>query len=207
MPGKQNSDRSSTSSAPARRPPTSLIVSQVPVTEGEVSLLNDLSGNYPDVKNVYRNFDKDGHQLDSIRVDFSSTHPVSDILNHQRIYIHDRAHYIRPYWPIVCYHCQTEGHIASECSKRSVSQQRLEELLNKQNHTFETMIADFETRWNERIAELKPQKQADMNQLTSILNDVSKLCQQFNQYNSQVQAQLCSVASHVQDLQKTVNNQ
>ncbi|CAF0945200.1 unnamed protein product [Adineta ricciae] len=207
MPGKQSSDRSSTSSAPTRRPPTSLIVSQVAVTESEASLRNDLSRNYPDVKDVYRNFDKDGHELNSIRVDFSSTHSVSNILYDQRIYIHDQAHYIRPYWPIVCYKCRTEGHIATECPKQSVSQQRLDELLNEQNHTFQTMIANFETRWNERITGLKPQKQAEMSQLTSILNDASKLCQQINQYNSQVQTQLSSIVSRVQDLQKTVNNQ
>lgn len=69
------------------------------------------------------------------------------------------------------------------------------------------MIANFETRWNERIADLKPQKQADMSQLASILNDVSKLCQQTNQYNNQLQVQLSSIVSRVQDFQKTVNNQ
>ena len=69
------------------------------------------------------------------------------------------------------------------------------------------MITNFETRWNERIAELKPQKQTDMSQLTLIVDDVSQLCQQINQYNSQIQTQLRSVASRVQDLQKTVNSQ
>lgn len=133
MPGKQSSDRSSTSSAPTQRQPTSLIVSQVPVTESEVSLLNDLTGNYFDVKNVYRNFDKGGNQLGSIRVDFSSPRQVSDILNDQEIYIYGQPHSIRPYWPIVCYTCRTEGHIATECPKRPVSQERLGELLNEQN--------------------------------------------------------------------------
>ena len=78
MPSKQQSDESSTSSSSqSKRPaPRSLIVSKVSLDKDEVSLYNDLSYNYPDVKKVSRNHDQNGNEL-------RQSNSIELILNHQ----------------------------------------------------------------------------------------------------------------------------
>jgi hypothetical protein len=130
---KNQSERSSTSSSTLPRvPPRSLIVSNVSLTKDESWLFKDLNANYPGIKNVSRNHDQDGNELNSIRIDFESEDVVLDILNEDAIYIKDRAYYIRPYWPRICYRCHNEGHVSAECPQYSLSERRLAELIQEQ---------------------------------------------------------------------------
>ncbi|UJR10706.1 hypothetical protein I4U23_014899 [Adineta vaga] len=208
MPGKQDSDQSSTtshSSVSKKSPPKSLIVSNVSVTKNENWLFNHLNNHYVDVKKVFRNHDQDGNELNSIRIDFYFDKPVLDILQEGRIYIEDKPHYIRPFWPTVCYQCRSEGHISAQCPQQPISEVRLFDLLEKQKTDFESMINDFEHRWNERIFNLKPSNNTDMSQLLPIVNDIASVCQQMNQHGIQMQKQLSTIVTRVQNLQNTSN--
>jgi hypothetical protein len=131
MSSKQQSEQSSTTSS-SSLPPRSLIVSNVSLAKDETWLYNDLSHTYPDIKKVSRNHDQDGRELSSIRIDFHSEEIVSEILDEEAIYIEDRPYYIRPFWPVICYRCQNEGHKAAECPQRSLPESRLAELLHEQ---------------------------------------------------------------------------
>jgi len=134
MSSNSQSEQSSNSSFPSssRAPPRSLIVSKVSLAKGELWLFKDLSENYSGVKKVSRNHDQDGNELSSIRVDFASEDIVSEILNDDAIYIANRAYFVRPYWPRICYRCNNEGHISAECPRYSLSERRLVQLIQEQ---------------------------------------------------------------------------
>ena len=136
MPSKSQSTRSSTPSSfssSSRPPPLSLTVYRVSLARDETWLFNDLSKNYFGVQRVTRNHDEDGNELGSIRVDFDSADVVSDILEHQAIYIKEREHEIKPFSPLICRRCQYEGHIASQCPENTLSHSRLAIMMNEQN--------------------------------------------------------------------------
>lgn len=126
---KSQSERSS---PVPRSPPRSLIVSKVFQAKDETWLFNDLVQNYDGVMKVSRNFDSDGNPLNSIRIDFNSEDVVDEILNSGVIYINNREHFIRPYWPLICYRCQNEGHRSAECPNYSIPQWRLAQLIEDQ---------------------------------------------------------------------------
>jgi hypothetical protein len=133
MSSKQQSDQSSTSSASSTQPPPrSLIVLKVSLDKDEATLYDCLSYDYSDVKKVSRNYDENGRELSSIRVDFKSTGIVAEILDENAIYIENKPYYIRPHWPRICYRCEEEGHIAAECPRQSLSERRLAGLLEEQ---------------------------------------------------------------------------
>jgi hypothetical protein len=227
MSSKIQSERSSASSSPLPRPPArSLIVSKVSLAKDEAWLFNDFSQNYPGVKKVSRNHDHDGNELSSIRIDFDSDKVVTKILNENAIFIKDKAHYIRPYWPLVCYRCENEGHVAAECPQLSLPEWRLAKLIQEQKKlvlyqqdicrminlcffrfsNFESLINGFENRWTARLEKLKTPKTADVSVVLPVANDLTMVCQQLNQQNLQMQQQLSQIANRIQNMPIKVNN-
>ena len=68
------------------------------------------------------------------------------------------------------------------------------------------MIDQFEKKWETRLASLNnSSKNAD--QLTMIVRELSTVCQQFNQQNTQIQRQLGAIAYQVQDTQMNINGE
>lgn len=68
------------------------------------------------------------------------------------------------------------------------------------------MIDQFEKKWETRLASLNnSSKNAD--QLTMIVRELSTVCQQFNQQNTQIQRQLGAIAYQVQDTQMKINGE
>lgn len=138
MPSIQQSERasvasnSSNSSAPKRPPPKSLIVSNVSVNRSEQQLFDQLNQDYQGIKRVTRNYDNEGYELASIRVDFYQHEPVLEILDEDALYIGNTSHHIRPFWPTRCFTCKQEGHIAAQCPKQPVSAERFAELIGEQ---------------------------------------------------------------------------
>ena len=77
--------------------------------------------------------DADGQALGAIRVDFSSEEVVGEILEESAIYIRNRPHRVRVYWPRICYRCQNEGHIAAHCPQSFLVGRYLRDLVDEQN--------------------------------------------------------------------------
>ncbi len=65
------------------------------------------------------------------------------------------------------------------------------------------MINAFESKWNARLSSLPT---ANGDQLLPIFKDLTTFCQQFNQQNTQMQQQLGSVVSRLQDVQMKLTN-
>ncbi|CAF1468264.1 unnamed protein product [Adineta steineri] len=188
--------------------PKSLIVSKVSLAYDETWIFDDLNNNYPDVKKVSRNYDQYGNQLGAIRVDFNSEEIVSEILNEGAIYIEDRSYYVRPYWPLICYRCQNEGHISAQCPKYDVPEWRLDELLQEQQTNFENLMHAFENKWNTRISTIKPpSNDTHINLLLPVVNDLATVCHQINQNNIQIQNQLSTITNNIQNIHTKLSNQ
>ena len=201
MSSKSQSERSSNTSSPVPRPPPrSLIVSKVHPAKDETWLFNDLSQNYDGILKVSRNSDSDGNAFNSIRVDFDSEEVVGEILDQDVIYINNREHFIRPYWPLICYRCGYEGHRSAECPHLSIPQWRLAQLIEDQKNSFEQLINDFENRWTDRLSKMENHPSADHSQLTPIATRLTNVCQQMNQQNVQIQQQLNALVNRLQTI-------
>lgn len=126
-------DQSSNTSSAVEAGPRSLIVSNVLLDADLHGIHEDLDQNYADVENITRMYANDGQALAAIRVDFSSEEAVAEILEENAIYIRNRSHRVRPYWPRVCRRCQNEGHFAAECPQNFSNARYLRELVDEQN--------------------------------------------------------------------------
>jgi hypothetical protein len=70
------------------------------------------------------------------------------------------------------------------------------------------MINAFENKWNARLSSFTtPSTNVNADQLLPIFKDLTTTCQQFNQQTAQMQRQLGSVVSRVQDVQMKLNNE
>ena len=71
----------------------------------------------------------------------------------------------------------------------------------------EEMMNAFENKWNARISSLTSSStNASVDQLLPIFRELNTVCQQFNQQNTQMQQQIGSVVSRLQDLQMKLTN-
>jgi len=69
------------------------------------------------------------------------------------------------------------------------------------------MIKAFESKWNARLSSLTtPVSNVNVDQLLPIFKDLTTTCQQFNQQSAQMQRQIGSVVSRVQDVQMKLSN-
>ncbi len=72
---------------------------------------------------------------------------------------------------------------------------------------FETLINGFENRWNTRILTLKrPANNTNIDQFVPAINDLTTVCHQLNQHNIQMQKQLSTITSRIQNMQTEVKN-
>jgi len=70
------------------------------------------------------------------------------------------------------------------------------------------MINEFDNKWNARLSSLTTSStNTNVDQLLPIINDLSMVCQQFNQQNVQLQRQLGSVVHRAQNIQIKLNNE
>jgi len=71
------------------------------------------------------------------------------------------------------------------------------------------MMNAFEEKWNKRLSSLTTSStNVNVDQLLlPIFKDLTTACQQFNQQTAQMQRQLGSVASRVQDVQMKLSNE
>jgi hypothetical protein len=70
------------------------------------------------------------------------------------------------------------------------------------------MINEFDNKWNARLSSLTTSStNNNVDQLLPIINDLSMVCQQFNQQNVQLQRQLGSVVHRAQNIQIKLNNE
>jgi len=70
------------------------------------------------------------------------------------------------------------------------------------------MINAFEEKWNKRLSSSTTSStNVNFDQLLPIFKDLTTACQQFNQQTAQMQRQLGSVASRVQDVQMKLSNE
>jgi hypothetical protein len=134
MSSKQQSPRQSQNASPL--PPKaltrSLIASKVSVNGDTAKLVQDLSHNYLGVEKVFRRHDKNGQPIGAVRIDFTSENFVTQILKDGYILIDGKRCPVRPFWPVTCRRCQNEGHRASECPQKPLTEQRLMELFKEQ---------------------------------------------------------------------------
>jgi hypothetical protein len=68
------------------------------------------------------------------------------------------------------------------------------------------MMDAFENKWNARLSSLTTPTNANVDQLLPIFKDLTTTCQQFSQQNAQMQRQLGSVVSRVQEAQMKLTN-
>ncbi|CAF3073232.1 unnamed protein product [Rotaria sp. Silwood2] len=209
MSSKQQSARQSQNSSPlpTQKPIRSLVVSKVSFDLDEAKLLRDLGHNYLGVEKVSRLHDKDGKPIASIRIDFKSENFVLKIIDGGSILIDGKKCPVRPYWPQICHRCQNEGHYASECPQKPLTEQRAMEIFKQQKTELETMINDFEKKWNARFLSLTTlSTDVNVNELLLTFKDLKTVCQQVNQQNIQMERQLRSIVNRGNDVQTKLNN-
>jgi hypothetical protein len=134
MSSKRQSSRPSQNSSPvSEQPPTrSLIASKVFFNENVAKVLQDLSHNYVGVEKVFQMHDKNGQPIGAIRIDFTTEKSATEILNKGYILIDGKQRPVRPYRPLICRRCNGEGHRASECPQKPLTEQRLMEIFKEQ---------------------------------------------------------------------------
>jgi hypothetical protein len=136
MSSKKQSPRQSQNSSPApqqqQAPTRSLIASKVSFNEDPAKVLNDLSHNYIGVEKISQMHDKDGNPIGAIRIDFTSEKTTMEILNKGYILIDGKQRPVRAYRTLICRRCDGEGHRASECPQKPLSEQRLMEIFKQQ---------------------------------------------------------------------------
>jgi hypothetical protein len=70
------------------------------------------------------------------------------------------------------------------------------------------MINAFEEKWNAHLSSSTTSStNVNVDQLLPILKDLTTTCQQFNQQTAQIQRQMGSVASRIQDVQLKLSNE
>ncbi len=70
------------------------------------------------------------------------------------------------------------------------------------------MINAFEKKWNAHLSSSTTSStNVNVDQLLPILKDLTTTCQQFNQQTAQIQRQMGSVASRIQDVQLKLSNE
>ncbi|CAF2390695.1 unnamed protein product [Rotaria sp. Silwood2] len=111
-------------------------------------------------------------------------------------------HSVRSNWSKVCYQCQNEGHIAAECTQQVLSEWRLAELLQEQKTNFETLINEFQNKWNRNLLTLQTAPKTNAEQLLPVINDFTTVCNQLKEQNFQMQNQLNTITNRIQ---KTAN--
>ncbi|CAF1133655.1 unnamed protein product [Rotaria sordida] len=105
----------------------------------------------------------------------------------------------RSNWPRVCYQCGNEGHIAAKCPQQIIHEQRLADLLQEQKFNFETLINDFQDRWNIHLSKLQTtQKKSHTEQLLPVINDLTTVCNQLKEQNVKMQDQLNPIINRIQ---------
>ncbi len=134
MSSKQQSPRQSHNSSPLPQQSTtrSLIASKISSDEDETKLMKNLAQNYLGVEKISRLHGKDGKPIGAIRIDFKSDNFAMQILDGGYILIDGKRRPVRPYWPIICRRCNNEGHYASECPQKPLTEQRLMEIFKEQ---------------------------------------------------------------------------
>jgi hypothetical protein len=134
MSSKQQSSQQSQNASPLppQPSPKSLIALKVSINENVAKILQDLSHNYVGVEKVSQRHDKNGRPLSSIRIDFKSENCTTEIFNTGYILIDGKRRPVRPYWPLICRRCRNEGHHASECPQKPLTEQRLMEIFKEQ---------------------------------------------------------------------------
>ncbi|CAF3377128.1 unnamed protein product [Rotaria sp. Silwood1] len=100
---------------------------------------------------------------------------------------------------IVCYQCQNEGHIAAKCPQQVVSENHLAKLLEEQKTNFETLINEFQNKWNTHLSKLQTvQKKSNAKQLLPVINDLTTVCNYLKEKNVQMQNQLNTITNRIQ---------
>lgn len=70
------------------------------------------------------------------------------------------------------------------------------------------MIDQFEKKWETRLASIRNSSQnAHVDQLNMVIRELSTVCQQFSQQNTQIQRQLGAIAHQVQDTQMKITGE
>ncbi|CAF1028683.1 unnamed protein product [Rotaria sordida] len=202
---RQSSQQSQNSSF---LPTRSLVASKVSCDLDEAKLLQDLGHNYIGVEKVFRRYDKDGKPMGFIRIDFKAENVAMKIIDSGYILIDGKQCPVQSYSPLICHRCQNEGHYASNCPQKPLTEQRAMEILKQQKKQFETMINEFERKWNARLSEsTTSSNHAHVNQLSPIFRDLKTVCEQFNQQNVQMQRALHSIVNRGHDIQTKLNNE
>ncbi|CAF2058056.1 unnamed protein product [Rotaria magnacalcarata] len=186
----------------------SVIASKVSLDYDEKTLLHSLGHTYLGVENVSRLYDQDENPMDEIRVDFKTNKETMKILQAQYIFIDGKKYPANGYQPLVCHRCQQEGHYASQCPRKPLTEERFHKLLEMQQKQLQNMMNSFEAKWNARLSELNGSStDTNLQSMVSIFKDLTTVCQQFNQQNIQMQRQLGSIVNRVQNMQTNSNSQ
>ncbi|CAF3219671.1 unnamed protein product [Rotaria socialis] len=185
-----------------------VIVSKVSLGYDEKTLLHSLGHTYVGVERVSRLYDQDENPTDEIRVDFKTDKETMKILQAQYIFIDGKKYPAHKYQPLVCHRCQKEGHYASQCPRKPLTEERFHELLEMQKKQLQNMMDSFEAKWNARLSELNGSSTGtNLQSIVPICKDLTTFCQQFNQQNIQMQRQLGSIVNRVQNMQTNSNIQ
>ncbi|CAF1501407.1 unnamed protein product [Adineta ricciae] len=204
MSSKHQSPRQSLNASPLPEPkPTkSIVASKVPTNADANVIIRDLRHNYLGVEQVTRLHDKDGKVSARVRIDFTSIKLANAALSKGYVLIDGKQCPVQTYQPPFCYRCRTEGHYASNCSQKPLTEQRLQDLFQQQQQQLESMMNAFESKWNERLSSVKTSSPTNVNldKVIPVLKDLTSICQQFNQQNVQMQQKFSSVINHLQDL-------
>ena len=112
--------------------PRSVIASKVPLNCNPSKILIDLQQNYMGVEKVSRQHNKDKQPISDIRIDFRSEKFTKEVLDKGYVLVDGQRRPVRPYWTPVCHRCRSEGHYASECPQKPITEQRLTALFAQQ---------------------------------------------------------------------------
>ena len=134
MSSKTQSPRQSFNASPLPEPkPTkSIVASKVPTNADANAIIKDLGHNYLGVEQVTRLHDKDGKVNANVRIDFTSIKLANAALTKGYVLIDGKQCPVRTYQPPTCLRCHIEGHYASNCPQKPLTEQRLQHLFQQQ---------------------------------------------------------------------------
>lgn len=134
MSSSQQSPRHSLNASPLPepKPSKSIVVSKVSTNADANAIIKDLRHNYLGVEQITRLHDKDGKVNTNVRIDFTSIKLASEVLSKGYVLIDGKQCPVRAHQPLVCHRCHNEGHFASDCPQKPLTEQRLQELLHQQ---------------------------------------------------------------------------